>query len=44
MIALINYGSGNIRSVFNALQHEGADVRLVSTPGAGTEWELSVPR
>jgi phosphoglucosamine mutase len=24
MIALINYGSGNIRSVFNALQHEGA--------------------
>jgi len=33
MIALINYGSGNIRSVFNALQHEGADVRLVSTPG-----------
>jgi glutamine amidotransferase len=32
MIALINYGSGNIRSVFNALQHEGADVRLVSTP------------
>lgn len=32
MLALINYGSGNIRSVFNALQHEGAEVRLVSTP------------
>lgn len=31
MIALIDYGSGNIRSVLNALRHEGADVRLVST-------------
>ena len=30
MIALIDYGSGNLRSVFNALQHEGADVQLVS--------------
>jgi glutamine amidotransferase len=30
MIALIDYGSGNIRSVTKALQHEGADVRLVS--------------
>ena len=33
MLALIDYGSGNIRSVENALRHEGADVRLVSTPG-----------
>ncbi len=33
MIALIDYGSGNIRSVFNALQHEGANVRLVGTAG-----------
>lgn len=32
MIALIDYGSGNLRSVTNALQHEGADVQLVSTP------------
>ena len=32
MIALIDYGSGNIRSVTKALQHEGADVELVSTP------------
>lgn len=31
MLALIDYGSGNIRSVENALRHEGADVRLVST-------------
>jgi glutamine amidotransferase len=30
MIALIDYGSGNIRSVTKALQHEGADVQLVS--------------
>lgn len=32
MLALIDYGSGNIRSVQNALQHEGASVELVSTP------------
>jgi imidazole glycerol-phosphate synthase subunit HisH len=32
MIALIDYGSGNIRSVHNALQYNGADVSLVSTP------------
>jgi glutamine amidotransferase len=32
MLALIDYGSGNIRSVHNALQHEGAPVELVSTP------------
>lgn len=34
MLALIDYGSGNIRSVENALRHEGADVRLVSTAAA----------
>ncbi|MHA3775526.1 imidazole glycerol phosphate synthase subunit HisH [Verrucomicrobiota bacterium sgz303538] len=33
MIALIDYGSGNIRSVYNALRHEGADIQLVSAPG-----------
>ena len=33
MIALLDYGSGNIRNVHNALQHEGAEVRLVSDPG-----------
>ncbi len=32
MLALIDYGSGKIRSVTNALQHEGADVELVSDP------------
>jgi glutamine amidotransferase len=32
MLALIDYGSGNIRSVENALRHEGANVRLVSEP------------
>ncbi len=32
MIALIDYGSGNIQSVLNALRHEGAEVELVSTP------------
>ena len=29
MIALIDYGSGNIRSVQKALQHEGGNVRLI---------------
>ena len=32
MIALIDYGSGNIRSVINALRHQQADVELVSDP------------
>ncbi|HWB59014.1 MAG TPA: imidazole glycerol phosphate synthase subunit HisH [Chthoniobacteraceae bacterium] len=32
MIALIDYGSGNLRSVSKALEHEGADVRLVDSP------------
>ena len=32
MIALIDYGSGNIRSVHKALQHEGAEVQLIGTP------------
>src|SRR6187431_3130166 len=32
MIALIDYGSGNIRSVINALRHEHAEVELVSDP------------
>lgn len=36
MIALIDYGSGNIRSVTKALAREGADVRLAGTP-AGLE-------
>lgn len=30
MIALIDYGSGNIRSVMNALRREVADVQLIS--------------
>ncbi|MDB6129892.1 MAG: hisH [Verrucomicrobiales bacterium] len=32
MIALIDYGSGNIRSVEKALRKVGGDVQLVSTP------------
>lgn len=40
-IALIDYGSGNIRSVLNALRHEGANVELVSTP-AGLEGAIGV--
>ena len=32
MLALIDYGSGNIRSVTNALLRERADVELVSDP------------
>ena len=32
MIALIYYGSGNIRSVSKALQREGAEVHLTGTP------------
>jgi imidazole glycerol-phosphate synthase subunit HisH len=32
MIALIDYGSGNIRSVTNALRNQSADVELISDP------------
>ena len=32
MIALIDYGSGNVRSVFNALKQHGADVLLTADP------------
>ena len=33
MIALLDYGSGNLRSVHKALLKAGGDVRLVKTPG-----------
>jgi glutamine amidotransferase len=33
MIALLDYGSGNLRSVHKALLAAGADVRLVQRPG-----------
>jgi imidazole glycerol-phosphate synthase subunit HisH len=36
-LALIDYGSGNIRSVENALLHEGADVQLISDPARLSE-------
>jgi glutamine amidotransferase len=32
MIALINYGSGNLRSVHNALVSQGADVQILEDP------------
>jgi len=39
MLALIDYGSGNIHSVINALRHEGADVELISDPARLAEAE-----
>ncbi len=33
MIALIDYGAGNLRSVHKALLHLGVEVRLVTEPG-----------
>ncbi|MGZ8940992.1 MAG: glutamine amidotransferase-related protein, partial [Limisphaerales bacterium] len=32
MIALIDYGAGNLRSVHKALKHVGANVRVVTRP------------
>jgi hypothetical protein len=32
VIALVDYGSGNLRSVFKALRHVGAEVRIVRRP------------
>lgn len=42
MIALIDYGSGNVRSVFNALTSLGADVRLTADVGEITRAEKVV--
>lgn len=42
MIALIDYGSGNIRSVSKALQREGAQVRLTGSPEEFAEAEAVV--
>lgn len=42
MIALIDYGSGNIRSVTKALQHEGAAVELVSDAARLAEFDAVV--
>ncbi len=39
MLALIDYGSGNIRSVMNALQHQGAQVELIGDPERLAEFE-----
>jgi glutamine amidotransferase len=44
MIALIDYGSGNLRSVSKALEHEGANVRLVDSPeGLGGALAVVLP-
>ena len=42
MIALIDYGSGNLRSVQNALRHEGAEPQLVSDASALAEADVVV--
>ena len=42
MLALIDYGSGNIRSVTNALTRERADVELVSDPARLADAEAVV--
>jgi imidazole glycerol-phosphate synthase subunit HisH len=42
VIALIDYGSGNIRSVHKALRHLDADVRLVTRPEELTDTHAAV--
>ncbi len=42
MIALIDYGSGNLRSVEKALLHIGAEVKLVSDPAGLAEMDAVV--
>lgn len=32
MIALVDYGSGNLRSVYNALKAQGGDVEILASP------------
>ena len=33
MIGIIDYGSGNLRSVYNAFRHIGSDVKVCDVPG-----------
>ena len=42
MLALIDYGSGNIHSVINALRREHADVELISDPARLSEADAVV--
>ena len=42
MIALVDYGAGNVRSVQKALTAAGGDVRLVSTPDKVTQADAVV--
>ena len=42
MIALVDYGAGNVRSVQKALSAAGGDVRLVSTPDKVTQADAVV--
>jgi glutamine amidotransferase len=42
VIALLDYGSGNLRSVEKALRRVGADVRLVTTPKGMTDARAAV--
>ncbi|MDX2357288.1 imidazole glycerol phosphate synthase subunit HisH [Dietzia sp. PP-33] len=41
-VALLDYGSGNLRSAQRALERVGADVELTSDPGVATEAEALV--
>lgn len=42
MIAVVDYGAGNLRSVYNALSHLGADAQVVSNPSRLAEAEKVV--
>ena len=42
MIALIDYGSGNLRSVEKAFRKLGADIQLVSQPDSISQAEAIV--
>lgn len=39
-LAVLDYGMGNIRSVWRAAQHAGADARIVDSPKAVTEGDF----
>jgi imidazole glycerol phosphate synthase glutamine amidotransferase subunit len=44
LVTLLDYGSGNIRSVAKAFEHQGAEVRLAATPAEAESAErLALP-
>ena len=43
-VAIIDYGRGNVRSVYNALDYAGADAVMIGSPFASCEGAPAICR